>query len=436
MTETAGYKSASPAPPPPPPPKGGSETQSSPHWGARGATIAPALRSRNFRLFWLAQIISNTGTALQVVAEGWLIYDLTGSTFWLGMVGFIGLLPVVPISLLGGILIDRLPRRKLIMVTQAGLMAQAAIFAFLSLTGEIRLWHIIVLYFVFGSLLAIDHPARRAFLVDLVSRDELANAVALNATIFNITSLVGFAVSGLLIATVGAGGAMLLNAATYLAPICALALIQVSDIGQDTRRASLGAALSEGLLSLWKQPAILGTISVMAVVGGLAWPVYGMMPAFAREVIGTNSVGLGLLLAAGALGSVIGTVVVARLGTRRRGRTLTLASLLLPVLTIGVALSETMWLAGLLLISVGIVLLVLQSLTITLVQVHIADRVRGRVMSLYSMMHAGSDTMGNMLIGGIAVHLGLPLALSLGGIAALIYALGLRIAMPGIRQLD
>ncbi len=434
MTESSGYKSVSPAPPQPP--KGGSDAQSSPLWGAGGATIAPALHSRNFRLFWLAQIISNTGTALQVVAEGWLIYDLTGSTFWLGMVGFIGLLPVVPISLLGGILIDRLPRRKLIMLTQAGLMAQAAIFAFLSLTGEIRLWHVIVLYFVFGSLLAIDHPARRAFLVDLVSQAELANAVALNATIFNITSLVGFAASGLLIATVGAGGAMLLNAATYLAPICAMALIQVSDIGQDTRRASLGVALSEGLLTLWKQPAILGTISVMAVVGGLAWPVYGMMPAFAEEVMGTNSVGLGLLLAAGALGSVIGTVVVARLGTRQRGRTLTLASLLLPILTIGVALSETMWLAGLLLISVGIVLLVLQSLAITLVQVHIADRVRGRVMSLYSMMHAGSDTMGNMLIGGIAVHLGLPLALSLGGIAALIYALGLRIAMPGIRHLD
>ena len=401
------------------------------------AALAPAFRSRNFRLFWLAQIVSNTGTALQVVAEGWLIYQLTGSTFWLGMVGFIGLLPVLPVSLLGGILIDRVPRRKLIMATQAGLMAQAAIFAFLSLTGEIRLWHIILLYFVFGSLLAIDHPARRAFLVDLVSQDELANAVALNATIFNISSLSGYALAGLLIAKIGAGGAMLFNAMTYLAPISALAVMRVSDIGRDTRRAPLGVALSEGLLTLWKQPVILGVISLMAIAGGLAWPVYGgMMPAFAEEVIGTNAIGLGVLLAAGALGAIIGTAVVARLGIRRRGYTLTVASLILPVLAIGVALSKTMWLAILFLVPLGVALLILQSLAITLVQIHIADRVRGRVMSLYSLAHAGSDTMGNALIGGLAVYLGLPLALSLGGLAALVYALGLLLAMPAIRRLD
>lgn len=398
--------------------------------------IAPALRSRNFRLFWLAQTISMVGTSLQVVTEGWLIYNLTGSTFWLGMVGFIALLPVVPISFLGGIVIDRVPRRKLILVTQSGLMAQATIFAILGLTREIRLWHIIVLYFVFGSLLAIDHPARRAFLVDLVNRDVLANAVALNATSFNISSLVGYAASGLLIATIGAGGTMLLNAATYLFPIWALATIRVPDIGQDTQRQSLGAALSEGIITLWKQPTILGAISLMAVVGGLAWSAYVMMPAFAEDVLQTDSVGLGLLLAASALGSVIGTAVVAKLGVYRRGRTLTAVSLLLPVLVIGFAVSDNMLLACLFLVALGLVLLVLQSLTITLVQIHVPDRVRGRVMSLYSQLHAGLDTVGNVMIGGMAVHLGLPLALSLGGVAAMIYALGLWIAMPSVRRLD
>lgn len=402
----------------------------------RWTAIAPALRSRNFRLFWLAQTISMVGTSLQVVAEGWLIYSLTGSTLWLGMVGFIALLPVVPISFLGGVLIDRVPRRKLILATQSGLMAQATIFAILALTREIRLWHIIVLYFVFGSLLAIDHPARRAFLVDLVNRDVLANAVALNATSSNISSLVGFAASGLLIATIGAGGTMLLNAATYLFPIWALATIRVPDIGRDTQRLSLGAALSEGIITLWKQPTMLGVISLMAIVGGLAWPVYGMMPAFAEDVLQTDSVGLGLLLAAGALGSVIGTALVAKLGMYRRGRTLTAVSLLLPVLVVGFALSDTMLLACLFLVALGLVLLVLQSLTITLVQIHIPDRVRGRVMSLYSQLHAGSDTLGNVLIGGMAIHLGLPLALSLGGVAAMLYVLGLRIAMPSLRQLD
>lgn len=399
-------------------------------------TLAPALRSRNFRLFWFGQIVSTMGTSLQVVAEGWLIYNLTDSTFWLGMVGFIALLPVVPVSLLAGVIIDRVPRRKLIILTQIGLMAQAAVFALLALTAEIRLWHIILLYFVFGSLLAIDHPARRAFLVDLVQRDDLANAVALNATIFNISNLVGFAAAGVLIATVGTGGTMLLNAATYLFPISALAAIRVADVGQDSQRPSLGVALSEGIVTLWRQPVILGAISLMAVVGGLAWPVYGMMPAFAKDVLETDSVGLGLLLAAGALGSLMGTAVTARLGARQRGRALTGVSLLLPLLIIGMALADSMLVACLFLVALGLVLLVLQSLAITLVQIHVADRVRGRVMSLYSMLHAGSDTTGNMVIGGLAVHLGLPLALSLGGLVALLYALAVWLVAPAIRHLD
>jgi MFS family permease len=399
-------------------------------------SVAPALRSRNFRLFWISQTLSLVGTSLQVVAEGWLIYDLTGSTFWLGAVGFIALLPVVPISFLGGLIIDRVPRRKLILVTQSGLLVQAAVFALLALSSQIRLWHIILLYFVFGSLLAIDHPARRTFLVDLVERDTLANAVALNATSFNLSGLVGYAAAGLLIATVGAGGTMLFNAATYLFPVWALATIRVPDVGQDMRRPSFGVAMSEGIVTLWKQPSMLGGVSLMAIVGGLAAPVYAMMPAFAEDVLGTDSVGLGLLLAAAALGSVIGTAVVAKLGVNRRGRTLTIVSLLLPALVVGVALSGSMFLACLFLVALGLVLLMLQSLTITLVQMHVPDRVRGRVMSLYSQLHAGSDTTGNLMIGGLAGYLGLPLALSLGGVVALIYALGLRIAIPSVDNLD
>jgi len=137
--------------------------------------VAPALRSRNFRLFWIGQIISTIGTSLQVVAEGWLIYELTQSTFWLGMVGLLALIPVLPISLLGGVLIDRVPRRKLLIATQVGLLAQATVFAVLALSGRLELWHIIVLYFIFGALLAIDHPARRAFLVELVDEDTEEN---------------------------------------------------------------------------------------------------------------------------------------------------------------------------------------------------------------------------------------------------------------------
>jgi MFS family permease len=403
---------------------------------SRWHALAPALDSRNFRLYWLAQTISLIGTSLQVVAEGWLIYQLTKSTFWLGMVGFVALVPVVPISLLGGVLIDRVPRRKLILATQCGLMAQAAVFALLAVSGHIRLWHIIILYFFFGSLLAIDHPARRTFLMDLVEPEVLANAVALNATSFNLSSLVGYAAGGLLIAATGAGGAMLVNALSYLVPIGTLVAMRVPDGAQDTQQPAFGVALTEGLTTLWKQSTILGAIGLMAVVGGLAAPVYAMMPAFATDVLQAGSTGLGVLLACGALGSVIGTVVVAKLGAARRGRTVSAASLLLPPLVVGFALSRQMPLACLFLVALGSVLLVLQSLTITLVQIHVPGRVRGRVISLYSQLHAGSETAGNMLIGAGAVPLGLPLAFSLGGLAAALYAMSAWLAMPSVRHLD
>jgi len=402
------------------------------HW----ATLAPALQSRNFRLFWLAQIISTIGTSLQVIGEGYLIYDITNSTFWLGAVGFLSLIPVVPISLAGGVLIDRVPRRRLIMITQFGLFLQALVFALLALTGRIQLWHVLVLYFIFGALLAIDHPARRAFLVDIVERKDLANAVALNATIFNISSLIGFALGGVMIAAIGVGSTMLVNAFTYLVPIAALAAMRVADVVQDKEKHSFGVALSEGFVTLWRQPAILGVIAIMAIVGGLAYPVFGLMPAYAEEVMQVGSVGLGILLAAGAFGSILGTFGTTRLGTGHRGRNLMLSAIALSVLVIAFAQAPNMWVACLILVALGFMLLILQSLAITLVQLNTPDRVRGRVMSIYSMLHAGADTGGNLVIGTIAVTIGLSTALSLGGLLALLFGLVLNFALPKVRRLN
>ena len=398
--------------------------------------LAPALRSRNFRLFWLAQIVSTIGTSLQVIAEGYLIYDITDSTFWLGAVGFIALIPVVPISLAGGVLIDRLPRRKLLLITQTGLMLQAAIFGILAVTDRIELWNVILLYFIFGALLAIDNPARRAFLVDIVEREDLTSAVALNATIFNISSVIGFALGGILIATIGVGSTMLLNSVSYLFPIAALSLIRVADVGQDQERKSFGVAMTEGFVTLWRQPTVLGVIAITTVVGGLAYPIIGLMPAYAKDVMGVDSVGLGILLSAVAFGSVLGTFGAARLGTSRRGKSLMIASFILPLLVIGVAHAPNMIVACLVLMGVGFMLLILQSLAITLVQLNTPDRVRGRVMTIYSMLHAGSDTGGNLVIGSLAVPLGLPLALTVGSVIALLFSGVTNLALPDIRRMQ
>ncbi|CAN5861931.1 MFS transporter [soil metagenome] len=430
--------------------------------GLSPSAMAPALRSRNFRLFWIGQTISLIGTSLQVVAEGWLIYQLTHSNFWLGMTRFLALLPVLPISLVGGILIDRMPRRKLIQITQCCLLVQSVIFGLLAVSGQLALWHIIVLYFIFGAILAIDHPARRAFLVELVTQDDLANAVALNAAVFNLSGLIGYALGGLLIATAGAGYTMLLNALTYIAPIIMLALIQVPDVAADrvdrvdrhrlptdiTLQSGehpqpsapapqpFKAAVTEGALTLWRQPALLGAISLMAVVGGLTGPALGMLPAYADAVVHTNAIGLGILMAAGALGSILGTIAIARFARCARGPLLTMISLGLPILLFGFAFSTNLMLACILLVAIGAALLILQSLVITMVQLQIPDRVRGRVMTLYSILHAGSETGGNMVVGWLALYLGLPFALCAGGVAAVLYAVGLRTALPTVDRLE
>ena len=229
---------------------------------------------------------------------------------------------------------------------------------------------------------------------------------------------------------------MTINAATYLAPVMAMVAIRVADTRHDQTGPKLKSAVSAGILTLWRQPAVLGVIALMAAVGGLAWPVFGLMPAFAQDVIGTNTVGLGLLLAAGALGSVIGTAVVSRLGQQRRGRSLLLACLLLPLMVIGVAMSKSILLAGLLMVLVGLMLIIVQSLAVTLVHMSITNQVRGRVMSLYSMVHAGSDTVANLMVGGLAQGIGLPLALSLGGVLALVVTSILWLVMPSVRKLE
>lgn len=399
--------------------------------------LAPALKSRNFRLFWLAQIVSTIGTSLQVVAEGWLIYQVTESTLWLGLVGFFGLLPVVPISLLGGVLIDRVSRRRLIMLTQCGLLLQALLFAWMATHISLTPWHLVGVYFVFGALIAVDHPARRAFLVELVEADDLANAVALNASLFNVSHLVGFAVSGFLLASIGAGGTMTLNGLSYLLPIWALSQIRVQErVWSEEIRPSLQTALSEGVLTLWHKPAVLGVMGLMAVCGGLAWPVFGLMPAFAEEVLLVNTVGLGFLLAAGTAGSLLGTTVVAKMSHKTKGRNLMGAAIALPVVVTFFAHSSGMGAALASALLVGVVLIVVQSLAITLVQLHISDQVRGRVMSLYSMVHAGADTMSNVVVGAAAVSLGLPLALTFGAGVALLFGLVVVIFLPVLRQLD
>ena len=400
----------------------------------RWASIAPALSSRNFRLFWIAQIVSTVGTALQGIAESYLIFQLTKSYALLGAFRVIALLPVIPLALLGGLVIDRFPRRKLIMFTQTGLMLQAAVFAVLIFSKQIQVWQIIVLDSIMAALFAIDQPARQTFLGDIVADEHLANAIALNATIFQIARAAGMVLGGVLIAAVSAGGAMALNALSYVAPLVALVLMRVKEHPREPRHAKLRTAFSAGFKTLLQQPALIGTIGFMAVIGGLATTMNLMMPAYAADILKTDAVGLGLLLGSNALGAVAGTLLLNRLGKRRRGYVLIASSLISAMLILAISALPTMLVTVALLFILGTFVLIVQALANTLVQLGVPLQVRGRVMSIYSMANAGAPMAGGVAIGLLSQAKGLPIAFAAIGAVMLLYTLGLNILQPSVRR--
>jgi predicted MFS family arabinose efflux permease len=204
----------------------------------------------------------------------------------------------------------------------------------------------------------------------------------------------------------------------------------------DTLRPSLKRALPEGITTLWQHPALIGTLSLMAIVGGLASSVYVMMPAFAEDVLLTDAVGLGLLLGAGGVGALLSTMLVTRFGGHGRGRTLMITSFLLPLSVIGFALTRSMWSACILLVAHGMILLTLYTMANTLVQINVPDRVRGRVMSIYTLLNGGGYKLGGMVVGGLAQGFGLPLILALSGVVSVLSALGTYVVMPSGRRLD
>lgn len=396
--------------------------------------LSPALRSRNFRLFWSAQVISTMGTFLQFLAERWLIFQLTQSTWMLGLISFISLLPVVPISLLGGLLIDRVPRRKLLIFTQVGLLGQAVVLGVLIWSGRVEVWHIMVLDVVLAALSAVDQPARQAFVTELVSYEELPNAIALNASLFHFARLIGFTASGFLIALIGAAGTVLLNAASYIAPILALLLIQVADTRHETAVKGVGTAVSEGIQTLWHNTTLLATMSLVVVVGGLSWQVYGMMPAFAEQVLQVGPAGLGILLGLGGAGALIGTIGVGRIRAEQRKKALLVASVLSGLGMMLFARAHWLITAAFFAMVLGFTTLVVQAISTTLIQLNTPDRLRGRMMSLYSLCNAGAPASLGMVVGWFSETWGLPLVLAVGGGIILLYVVGLFGAAPAMRD--
>ena len=386
-----------------------------------------ALRERKFRLYWLGQAVSNIGNWMQVVALGWFILQLTGSPIALGMLGLAQFLPVLLLSLAGGILADRFLRLHLLMVTQSAAMALAFILTILALMGKPTLWSLLLIAALSAAVTAIDNPARQAFLSDLVGKDLLLSAVALNASVYNGAAVIGPSLAGLVLLRVGAAGCFLLNAFSFLAVLIALAVISIEKANQG--KVSLTPARGNESFttslrefgSLRHKPAILAVLGIAAATSLLGRPYLLLMPAFAREVQHVGLQGLGLMVAASGLGSLIGALLLASLRSSKRLEHLLLITSVCFGISLAIfALVPYFLLASLVLLGCGAGATMTMMVANTLLQTSAPSAMKGRVMSLYTLIAAGFTPLGAFIVTGMATKIGLEYATILAGIGVII----------------
>jgi MFS family permease len=406
-------------------------------------------------------MISLVGTWMQSIAQQWLVYRLTGSATMLGTISLLGILPLLPMSLWGGSLADRVPRRTIIVVTQTVMMIQAFVLALLAWTGAVQVWHVLLLSVFLAAAQAMDLPARQAFVVELVrGKEDLTSAIGLNSAVFNGARAVGPALAGLAVATTGEAGAFLINGLTFIAVIASLLMMRLPAKPPATTRPPLGSHLAEAVRYVRGEQVVLVLFSLVAVSAFLSMPYSTLMPVFAQEVLAQSvqplldracnwaqsTMGLtcqapgaltyGLLMAATGLGAVVGALFVASLPPgARRGRWLTMGNLAFPSLVILVALSGSFPLTVALLTGVGVAFVSQNALANTLIQLAVPDALRGRVMSFYSLTFQLSMRMGGMQAGLVGDALGAPIAVGVGAAACLAYGAYVALRFPRIRHI-
>ncbi len=397
-----------------------------------------ALRHPNYRLFFVGQLVSLIGTWMQNVAQAWLVYALTDSPFYLGVVSFASSIPSLSLSLGAGVVIDRVPKRALLIVTQSAAMLLAFILAADVFLGWVQPWHIIILSFLLGAVNAFDAPTRQSFVVEMVSdRSDLPNAIALNSAIFQMARIIGPTLAGIALALVGAGWCFLLNGVSFIAVIAGLWAMQLNPVVHIARGVSVIEQLREGVAYIWHTETVRTLIAVVAVSNLFAFGYAALMPAFAEGVLNTGPEGLGLLSASVGVGALVGALIVASLGSfRQRGMLLTFGNLFFPTMVLLFSMSTSLPLSMAILAGAGLGFIIQNATANTLIQNTVPDALRGRVMSIYMLVFQGFYPLGALLAGFIAQTFTIPLGAAFGGAVALTYGLFLFWRAPFVRRLS
>ena len=388
-----------------------------------------AFRHRDFRLFWGGQLVSLIGTWMQSVGQSWLVLELTGSPFSLGLVNALQFTPILFLSPVGGTLSDRFGKRRILLVTQATMMVQALVLAALVHSGHVRYWHVAVLAVVYGLGRAVDIPARQSFIADLVGKRDLPNAVALNSVVFNGARIVGPGVAGLLIARFDVAVAFLLNGVSFVAVLAALLAIRAEGLPDPAGRLGVRQGLIGAVRYAAATPAVAFTLGLLVVVSLLALNFNVVVPLIARDVLHEGARGFGLLMSSLGAGAIVGALGVAALRSGRpRLSVLAGSAAILCAGVIVLALARHFAVAAVVLAVLGCLQIVFSTGCNTALQLTTPDALRGRVMGLYAMAFAGMTPFGSLFIGTLAERVGVDAACALGGasgllaVAALVFA--------------
>jgi MFS family permease len=382
------------------------------------AAAFAALGHRNFRIFWFGQLLSLSGTWMQSTAQGWLVLELTDSELLLGLTTAAASLPVLLFTLFAGAVADRMDKRRIIIAAQAASMMIALAMAMLTDFGHITFGWILLLVLLLGTANAFEIPTRQSFFVDLVGKQDLTNAIALNSAAFNLTRIIGPAIAGFLIGSVGIAAAFYLNAVSYLAVIAGLMLIRLPKFRRPERSRSVLQNIAEGFAWIRGNRLPRTLVWLVAASSVLAFPYVMLLPVFARDILEVGAPGLGALLAASGAGALAGGLALAAIGSRvRRGPLLLGASLGFAVCVAAFALSRSFPLSMALLAVAGFAMILNNATVNALLQSLVPDELRGRVMSVYVFMFLGMAPLGSLQAGALARWIGAPAALAIGGTA-------------------
>lgn len=394
--------------------------------------ILPALRHRNYRLFFGGQSISLMGTWMQRIAMSWLVYRLTNSAFLLGLVGFAGQIPIFLLTPFAGVLADRLNRHRMLVVTQTLAMIQALTLAILVLTGTIAVWQIISLSIFLGFVDSFDMPTRQSFLVEMIEkREDLGNAIALNSSMVNGARLVGPSVAGILIASVGEGMCFLLNGISYLAVIMSLLAMKIRQREMETKRTYILQELGEGFSYAFGFMPIRSVLLLMTLVSLMGMSHTVLMPVFARDILHGDSHTLGFLMGASGVGALVGALHLAfRKSVAGLEQWNVVAAGIFGLGLMAFSLSRFFWVSLFFMLLSGFGMIVQHASTNTVLQTVVDEDKRGRVMSLYVMAFRGMAPFGSLLAGGLASKIGAPNTILVGGLSCILGSLLFAMNLP------